>query len=208
MLNLEKYKIILWDFDGVILDSMPIRTKGFEVVLQTYPKEQVDELIKFHLNNGGLSRYVKFRHFFENIRKETITDEIVNQLASSFSSIMLSLLINPELLINDSLLFITQQAVLKKMHIVSGSDQQELRKICEELDIARYFLSITGSPTPKKELVSNLINEYGYYKNELILIGDSLNDFDAATVNQIDFAGFNNVTLKDLGAFYIEKFIS
>ena len=34
-------------------------------------------------------------------------------------------------------------------HIVSGSDQNELRFLCVELGIAQYFKSIHGSPTPK-----------------------------------------------------------
>ena len=31
---LDLYKTILWDFDGVIMDSMPVRDKGFEIVLE------------------------------------------------------------------------------------------------------------------------------------------------------------------------------
>lgn len=206
MPNLEKYKVILWDFDGVILDSMPIRTKGFEVVLQGYPKDQIDQLISYHLHNGGLSRYVKFRYFFEKIRNESITEETVAKLASDFSKIMLSLLINPALLINDSLSFIKQQTSQYKMHIVSGSDGNELRKICDGLNISKYFLSIMGSPTPKKELVKTLIAQQAYNKKEIIFIGDSINDLEAATFNQLDFAGYNNIALKKNGSFYIESF--
>ncbi|SPZ88463.1 Uncharacterised protein [Sphingobacterium multivorum] len=99
---LNKYKVILWDFDGVIMDSMPTRSLGFVKTLADFPKEQVDQLLEFHNSNGGLSRYVKFRYFFEEIRKEAVSESKVMELAHKFSEIMLSLLIDEKLLIQDS----------------------------------------------------------------------------------------------------------
>ena len=61
-------KIIFWDFDGVILNSNKVRDSGFEIVLKDFPKNQVELLLNYHRQNGGLSRYVKFRYFFEVIR--------------------------------------------------------------------------------------------------------------------------------------------
>lgn len=69
----EYLENIIWDFDGVIVESNHIREKGFRKVLESFPENQVEELLVFHNNNGGLSRYVKFRYFFENIRKEEIS---------------------------------------------------------------------------------------------------------------------------------------
>jgi len=66
---------IFWDFDGVLINSNSIREMGFEKVLSDYPKEKVEALLQFHKANGGLSRYVKFRHFFENILGEKPTAE-------------------------------------------------------------------------------------------------------------------------------------
>lgn len=42
-------KNILWDFDGVLMDSMPVRNKGFELVLKEFPNKQVQDLMQFHL---------------------------------------------------------------------------------------------------------------------------------------------------------------
>ena len=100
---LDNFKVILWDFDGVLMDSNAIRGLGFEKVLADYPTDQVAALMKFHETNGGLSRYVKFRHFFEEIRKEKITDEQVTELAESFSGVMKNLLFNAALLINEDI---------------------------------------------------------------------------------------------------------
>ncbi len=206
MKNFLNKKNIFWDFDGVIMDSMPFRNKGFELVLKEFPNEQVELLIQFHLKNGGLSRYVKFTHFFEEIRGEKVTEEEIKEWAQKFSEIMREELLQPALLIEDSLNFIKENYRKFNMHIVSGSDEEELRFLCEKLEISRYFISIHGSPVPKKELVQELLNTHNYRLENTILIGDSINDYEAAEINNIDFCGYNNDELKGLKTFYIESF--
>ena len=49
------------------MDSNAVRDRGFKEVLNGYPENEVDALMTFHQDNGGLSRYVKFRYFFEVI---------------------------------------------------------------------------------------------------------------------------------------------
>lgn len=205
MRSLENYKVILWDFDGVIMDSMPIRNEGFRLVLSEYPKEQVEELMIYHLTNGGLSRYNKFRYFFEVIRKESITEVEVQELANQFSDIMLKRLINQDLLITDVVNFIRDNASNYRMHVVSGSDQNELRTICKELNLEQYFISINGSPMPKNDLVKDLLKINDYNLSEVVLIGDSHNDLEAAKHNGIAFKGYNNPSL-DIKNQYIESF--
>jgi hypothetical protein len=45
-----------------------------------------------------------------------------------------------------------------------------------------------------------------YLVNETILIGDSINDYEAAKVNNIDFYGFNNKELINYSKTYIDNF--
>ncbi len=208
MKNITDYKVLLWDYDGVIMDSMPIRGRGFEEVLKEYPKEQVDELMAFHELNGGLSRYVKFRYFFEKIRGESITEAQVLDLAEQFSKIMFELLLDEKLLITDSVSFIKANYQNYEMHIVSGSDGNELRAICAGLGLDGYFKTINGSPTPKKQLVKDVLSSNGYAPEEVVLIGDSINDFEASQVNGIDFIGYNNEDLKSLSPNYLSSFAS
>jgi len=202
----EQFKTILWDFDGVIMNSNEVRDRGFAEVLKTFPKEQVAELLSFHKKNGGLSRYVKFRHFFEKIRDEKVTESQIREFTDKFSIIMLESLLDPNLLIEDTMHYITKWHKNINMHIVSGSDQKELRFICKSLAIDVYFKTIHGSPTTKIDLVEGVIKEFNYKPSACILIGDSFNDFDAAKSNSIYFAGFNNFDLKKLNSMYIDKF--
>jgi phosphoglycolate phosphatase-like HAD superfamily hydrolase len=202
-------KNILWDFDGVILDSMAVRDWGFKEIFKEFKPDQVQKLLKYHRENGGLSRYVKIRYFYENILEENISEVQVMSYAEKFSILMKKELTNPKNLIVDAVDFIEANYQKYNFHIVSGSDGEELRFLCEELGLSSYFLSIQGSPTPKNKLVEDLLKKYEYNKKETCLIGDSINDFEAASKNNINFYGYNSILLKDnVGSSYIESFAS
>jgi HAD superfamily hydrolase (TIGR01549 family) len=186
-------KNILWDFDGVILDSMKVRDWGFREIFKSFDNDKVEALLKYHTLNGGLSRYVKIRYFYKEI-----TEKEVLEYANAFSVLMKKELINPSNLILESVQFIKDNYKKYHFHIVSGSDQEELRYLCKELDIYQYFLSIHGSPTPKKQLVKNVLETNQYLVSETCLIGDSINDYEAAKDNQIYFLAYNNVLIEQL----------
>jgi HAD superfamily hydrolase (TIGR01549 family) len=193
---MSNLKVFFWDFDGVLINSNEIRDQGFIEVLSEFPQIEVEQLLVFHRKNGGLSRYVKFRYFFENIRSESISEEEVKEWADRFSKKMKVLLVDEALLIEETISFIKELHKIYPMHIVSGSDGNELRYLCEALQIDKYFISIQGSPTPKKQLVSSILSEYGYDKGGCLLIGDSINDYEAAEYNGITFYGYNNPELR------------
>lgn len=199
-------KNILFDFDGVIVDSMPIRDNGFRVIFKDFDTKSVEKLIKYHNKNGGLSRYVKIKHFFEDILGLTIDKQAIITYADNFSNLMKEELTNKKYLIKEVVDFINKNQSKYNIHIVSGSDEIELRFLCDKLGINSFFRSIHGSPTPKSDLIKLVLNENSYKKEETILIGDSNNDLEAAEINKIFFYGYNNKLLKNKTKNYIETF--
>ncbi len=195
---------LFFDFDGVIMDSMPVRTDGFRKVLVDYPEHLVDRLVQYHLENGGLSRYHKFRYFFEELLGEDLSDDDLQNLCGRFSVIMKESLINPDLLIRETVDFIEQHHEEFPMYVVSGSDEKELNYLCKAMGIDRFFREIKGSPVPKKENLKNLIDQYKPERS--IMIGDSINDFEAAQFVSIPFYGYNSDELMNKGKYYIRNF--
>ena len=101
---------------------------------------------------------MKFRYFFEEILKKPISENQVNVLANQFSLIMRERLVDSSLIIPETIKYIEELFNLKKeMHIVSGSDNNELIELCSKINVDKYFKTINGSPTPKNELVSRII---------------------------------------------------
>jgi phosphoglycolate phosphatase-like HAD superfamily hydrolase len=198
---------ILFDFDGVILDSMPVRDYGFEHIFRSFDATDIDKLLVYHNKNGGLSRFVKIRYFFEEILHKSVSEETILQYAEDFSVIMKKELIKKKYLIQSSVDFIANNYEFYNLHIVSGSEHTELNFLCKELGISQYFLDINGSPIHKNELVKNVMKERAYKNNETILIGDSINDYEAAVKNSINFYGFNNRTLESISSHYLKDYI-
>jgi phosphoglycolate phosphatase-like HAD superfamily hydrolase len=197
-------KTILWDFDGVILDSMKIKGDGFLELLKQYDVNKVNKLEAYHYLNGGISRFEKIRYFYNEILNETITEEEILNLANKFAVIIEQNIYNDENLISDSIKFIKKNYEKYNFHIVSGAVDLELKRICKYFNLNKFFISINGSPTKKDILVKNIIKKYNYEEKETILIGDSINDYNAAIVNSIVFYGFNNLSLSKYN--YIHSF--
>ena len=59
-------KAIIFDFDGVLVESAEIKTEAFRQLFSSFP-DKVHEIVEYHKRNMGISRYVKFRYFYENI---------------------------------------------------------------------------------------------------------------------------------------------
>ncbi len=198
-------KQILFDFDGVIIDSMPIKTEAFRKILQNFDPVSVDKLVDYHNLNGGLSRYVKLHYFFQELLSTPVTEEEIYRYANQFSKIVKEELSNKSYLISEVVQFLKENQSNYSFHIVSGADETELKYLCEKLEIRQYFQSIHGSPTHKNELVKQVLAENHYEKSETILIGDSINDHEAAEVNEIGFYAYNNPSLKPISKNYLES---
>ena len=199
-------KNIIFDFDGVIIDSMPIKEIGFRKIFENFSKGHVDDLIKFHKDNGGMSRFEKIRYFYEKILNKYISDELVWRYSVSFGKIMKESLCDKKYLIHQTVDFIKENHKKFNFHIASGTEEKELIFLCEKLDISRYFKSIAGSPKKKNDIVNEILINYRYKREESVLIGDSLNDYEAANQNGIFFYGFNNNILRSVSQKYIESF--
>ncbi len=200
-------KNIIFDFDGVILDSVPVKTEAFRKLFSRYPKAIVDKFIEFHLENGGVSRYEKIKYFFNELLRKSIDEKEVLEFANKYSELTKLELANEKYLIEDSLEFIKDNYKKYNMHIASGADENDLKYICDKLDLSKYFLSINGSPTKKSEIVKNILGLNKYKKNETIMIGDSITDYNTAITNGIKFYGYNNETIVEVSDIYIYSFL-
>lgn len=194
-------KTILFDFDGVILDSMKIKGDGFVELFKGYPIDAVQKLESYHYANGGISRFEKIRYFFNTILETPISNEKIDLFAHQFSEIIAQKLFDTKNLIADTMHFIEKNYKKYHLYIVSGAEQNELRALCNSFKIDHFFVAIYGSPTPKTLLVRNILEQNNILKNEVILIGDSINDYDAASKNGIVFFGYNNEFLKGKGNY-------
>jgi phosphoglycolate phosphatase-like HAD superfamily hydrolase len=136
--------------------------------------------------NGGLSRYGKIRHLYENILRRPATEDEVAALARRYSEIVKQKVIDADP-VSGSMDFLAEYEGRFQFAVVSGSDQEELRQVCRARGIGHYFQAILGSPTEKKANIVDLLAEKGWDRQTSVYVGDSQNDYHAAVGAGVDF---------------------
>ena len=186
MIDLVKYDFFIFDCDGVILDSNLLKTCAFVDSLPKEPNKYVKKLVQYHKNNGGISRYKKFKYYFENIKKSENSEKEINLALERFALIVKKGLLKSKF-IPGVLRYIKKLNANKiQVYVVSGSDEKELKEVFNKIGIIKLFNDIFGSPKDKFYNTRKVTKKTGKNKKG-IFFGDSKSDYQAAIKNNIDF---------------------
>ena len=184
-IDLTQYQTLIFDCDGVILNSNKIKTQAFYDVAKVYGYKPAQILKDYHVQNGGISRYKKFEYFLTNILQKPIESQELKKLLSNFSKEVKAALLVCEVAKNIKEL--RDKTKNTKWLIVSGGDQTELREVFKQRGLDVYFNGgIFGSPDDKDTILKNEIGKHNIIGKSLFL-GDSMYDYQAATTAQMDF---------------------
>ena len=86
-------KAIVFDLDGVIIESAEIKTDAFRVLFADYP-DALPEIIAYHQRNSGLSRYEKLRYFYKKILEQDLPAQKEAELGERYSHIAVEKVLN------------------------------------------------------------------------------------------------------------------
>lgn len=178
-------KAVIFDFDGVILESADVKTEAFAELFSGYP-HKIKEIINYHLINGGISRYVKFRHIYEHILGEKLTKDKEAELGRRFSEIALQKVLSVPF-VAGAREFLDANKGRYQFFIASGTPEGELRDIVSARGLEGYFKEIHGSPRQKTDIINNMMDDYNFGKDEVVYVGDAQSDRIAAEETDIVF---------------------
>lgn len=178
LLSVWVIKTIVFDFDGVIIESADIKTEAFRKLFSNYP-DKVDKIVQYHSSNMGISRYLKFKYFYENILKEHYSEEIGIALGKIFSELVLEEILKAPFVAGMEE-FLEGYYKRYLMFIVSGTPEVELLDITKSRGLERYFQGIFGSPRSKSEILNDIMKKHHLNKSEVVFIGDAESDMNAA----------------------------
>ena len=119
--DITSYATIIFDCDGVVLDSNKIKTDSFKKTLEQYSKKSVDKLVEYHINHGGISRYEKFDYFLKNIEKKEEYQVELEFLLRRFKKSVISGLMSCEINKN---IYKLKKITESKWLVSSGGEQQ------------------------------------------------------------------------------------
>ncbi len=184
-----RWQAVFFDCDGVILDSVDVKTRAFAKLFSQHGPEIEAAVVEYHLKNGGVSRFEKFRYYYEHILKRSITDYEIEELGKAFSSLVVEEVIASPFIDGalESLEQLKEKAV--PIYLVSGTPEPEMIEIAGKKGIADFFVEIHGSPQKKWDAVADLLARKGYDSSRCIFLGDAMSDYEAAKRNGMHFIG-------------------
>lgn len=189
-------KALFFDFDGVILDSVHVKTDAFAKLYSQYGSNMVRQVRAYHLANAGVSRYDKFRYYNEVLLEIETTEKEIELLDRKFSLLVAEAMEMVSYVpgVYDLLQWAFNLGI--SSYIVSAAPRSELLKICRIRNIDSFFTEIFGDPISKPDAMTKVFSESGIYPTNCVMFGDSRSDLQAAREIGINFVGINAIDAK------------
>ena len=170
---------LIFDCDGVILESVPVKTRALARLAEPFGPEAVDRLLMYHKAHGGVSRYKKFEWLYREVLGREITRAELEDLGRRFVELAFEEVCRCDLVPGVEAV-LTRWQGRTPMYVCSGAPHEELNVILEGRGLHHYFAGIFGSPPAKTELLREIIRLAGVDPASAVMVGDSVTDLDAA----------------------------
>ncbi|MFA4905557.1 MAG: HAD hydrolase-like protein [Candidatus Margulisiibacteriota bacterium] len=184
-------KVIILDFDGVIVESNNIKHRAFAELFKEYPA-YYNQIMEYHLAHNHIDRHAKFKHIIENILKQKYDKELAQRWAKKFSDLTRNNIIACPY-IPGAKAFLEYFSGKYPLYLASATPLDELEIILRSRGLLHYFKKIYGAPVPKKKMFENVVNIENINPENIMFIGDSPEDYIVAS----DF-GCNFIAVADV----------
>ena len=179
-------KALLFDFDGVILESAGLKTTAYRKLIDEQYPDKVEDFMEYHAANEGISRYVKIQYLFKNILGIEVSDKRKKDLADRFSQIVFEEILQASF-VKGMPGFLEDNNKKFPLFIVTGTPDEEINIIIKKRKIDIYFKEIHSSPKEKKDIIFDILNKYKWNPEEVVFFGDAQSDLRAAEETGVVF---------------------
>lgn len=183
--DLSDYANIFWDFDGVIKETIEIKSNVFYSMFLKYGLDVAKQVQTHHNRNGGISRFEKIPLYLQ-LAGQKLNDSLVQEYLDTFSELVFDLVKNSEWVPGVENI-IRENKYGQNFYLISATPHEELINIVDYLDLKHDFVEIFGAPLSKKNTIKSAIRRLNLSNKECLMIGDALEDLEAARDNGIKF---------------------
>ncbi len=180
-----KIKAIIFDFDGVLAESVHIKSEAFYKLYLPFGKDVAQKVLAHHLENGGMPRFDKFKIYHEKYLNITLNESGLNELVETFSDLVKNAIIAVNE-VKGANQFLNEDRNIKYW-IVSATPQAEITEIVKCRKMEDYFEKVYGSPRSKSDCVAEILADNNLDPNEVVFVGDANTDYIAADDNNLHF---------------------
>ena len=184
--------LVVFDCDGVIFDSVDVKTKAFGRIVEEYGSEAVTLMNEYHLAHGGVSRFRKFEWFYDEVLGRKISEDELQVLSQKFRQLVFQgVMYSP--MVPGIMETLESLHGRLPMYVASGTPNDELLQVLDARNLTCFFKGVYGAPPGKAELLRCIIEKEGVAANDTLMVGDSSTDLDAAQSCGTSFFGIGNL---------------
>jgi phosphoglycolate phosphatase-like HAD superfamily hydrolase len=181
-------RAVFFDFDGVIADSVDVKTSAFAALYADYGPETMAKVETYHLANLGMTRFQKFAYFQREFVAGPTDERTLANLATRFGlEVKHRVIASPEIPGARRALEVLSERL--PLFVVSATPDDELMEILVARGIAQFFTSSHGARRGKPDTVADLLASHRLDPGSCIMVGDAMTDYQAATKNGLRFVG-------------------
>lgn len=185
---MRKYDAIIFDFDGVLVESVDIKTKAFAALYAAHGAEIVNKVVAYHLLHSGVSRFDKFRYYQENLLGKTFSEEQKESLGHEFSKLVVDAVVAAPW-VPGAKEFLEYFHMKIPLFVASGTPDEEVKEIIDKRQMTHYFVSVHGTPAKKGTIIDRICSRHGFDRKRVVLIGDAVADYEGAKLAGVCFIG-------------------
>ena len=182
----DRFEGLYFDFDGVIVDSVPIKAHAFKKLFESYGKFVADKVYNDYFNTVGINRKEKITIYHREFLNQTLSESQLNRICERFSSIVVDAIANAPLIpgIEEYLIFVHKRMPI---FVISSAPDTELKEIIRRHKLGQYFNEVLGSLTNKAVAIDMLNRKYSLDPQKCIFYGDAESDYKAAVASGVQF---------------------
>tara|TARA_E500000331_G_scaffold358060_1_gene422473 strand:+ start:3162 stop:3815 length:654 start_codon:yes stop_codon:yes gene_type:complete len=186
----SKFKVIILDFDGTLVESIGIKDRAFRALFSGHP-DHLPEIMAYHISHNSVLRFEKFRHIYENILKRPYTHILEFQLSAAFHEFVFKELIAcPE--VTGASAFLTFFHGVVPIYLVSKSPDYEFNQVIKARGLQKFFNGIFPGSWDKADAIRHILRREELMSPEAVFIGDTKEDQAVAEATNVAFIGRNS----------------
>ncbi len=179
---------VFLDFDGVLAESVTIKSDAFRALYADQPTDVLAKIMAYNDAHDGISRVIKLRHYQEQFLGIPLSQKTLDDLVHRYAQMVEDAVVQAPW-VPGAKAFLKAHYISHRLFVVSGTPEDELRRIVKHRGMAAWLTAVCGSPTTKADIVRGLLAEHGLVAGNCLFIGDAMADWDAAHETGMAFLG-------------------